>query len=181
MKPPILNSQRLTIKPLTASDTTALFAYRSDPEVARYQSFSPETVDEARRFIEDNTTCFNCEENWFQMGIYLQGELIGDMGIHFIGPENSQCEIGYTLCHSQQGKGYATEAVRAVLSFLFTQLGKHRVTAGLDPRNASSIKLLERIGFRREGHFMKSYLNKGIWEDDMLYALLSEEWSVLGR
>lgn len=176
MKPPVLKSERLTIKSLSSSDAEVLFSYRSDPEVARYQSFSPEKVEEARRFIIENTADFNQEECWFQMGIYLEEKLIGDIGIHFIGPENSQCEIGYTLSRSAQGKGYATEAVAAVLIFLFTQLGKHRVTAGLDPRNTSSIKLLERIGFRREGHFIKSYLNKGIWEDDLLYALLGEEW-----
>ncbi len=179
MKPPVLKSERLTIKSLSPSDAEAFFIYRSDPEVARFQGFSPEKEEEARRFIADNTACFNQEENWFQMGIYREEELIGDIGIHFIGPENSQCEIGYTLAGSAQGKGYATEAVTEVLTFLFTQLNKHRITAGLDPRNTSSIKLLERIGFRCEGHFIKSYLNKGIWEDDLLYALLAEEWRSL--
>lgn len=181
MIPPVLKSERLTMKSLSHSDAEALVSYRSDPEVARYQSFSPETVEEARRFIAENTAFFNQEDCWFQMGIYLDEELIGDIGIHFIGPENSQCEIGYTLSRSAQGKGYAAEAVSAVLCFLFAQLGKHRVTAGLDPRNVSSIKLLERLGFRREGHFIKSYLNKGIWEDDMLYGLLAEEWIALHR
>lgn len=176
MKPPVLKSERLTIKSLSPSDAEALFTYRSDSEVALYQSFSPKNVEEARQFIADNTAGFNQEGCWFQMGVYVDEELIGDIGIHFIGPENSQCEIGYTLSRRAQGKGYATEAVTAVLVFLFNQLGKHRVTAGLDPRNTSSIKLLERIGFRREGHFIKSYLNKGIWEDDLLYALLGAEW-----
>ncbi len=176
MNAPTLTTSRLLLKPLSSADAEAVFSYRSNPEVARYQNFYPATVEETSAFILNNTQDFSAEDTWFQLGIYCQNQLIGDFGIHFIGPINSQCEIGYTLALQAQGKGYAQEAVTAVVDYLFGTLKKHRITASLDPRNTASEKLLKRVGFRREGCFLKSYYNQGMWEDDLVYGILEEEW-----
>lgn len=178
MNAPTLTTSRLLIKPFTPSDAAAVFAYRNDPEVAKYQSFHPANADETKAFILSEGRIFNTEDSWFQLGIFHQENVIGDIGIHFIGPMNSQCEIGYTLARNEQRKGYAQEAVTAVMDYLFGALKKHRITASLDPRNTASIRLLERVGFRREGCFLKSYYNNGVWEDDLVYGILEEEWSV---
>lgn len=177
MNAPILTTSRLLIKAFNLTDAEAVFAYRSDPEIGKYQSFHPTNADETKAFILSKDLIFNTEDTWFQLGIYCNGIVIGDMGIHFVGPCNSQCEIGYTLARQEQGKGYAQEAVTAVVDYLFGTLKKHRITASLDPRNIASVKLLERIGFRREGLFVKSYFNNGVWEDDLMYAVLDEEWA----
>jgi len=97
------------------------------------------------------------------------------MGIHFI-EDNYQAEIGYTLSPAFQGKGYAIEAVKAILDYLFSKLKKHRITASVDPDNIKSIRLLENVGFRKEAHFIKSFRMNDQWYDDCIYAILTEEW-----
>jgi RimJ/RimL family protein N-acetyltransferase len=176
--PAPINTSRLFIKSLERSDAAGLFAYRSDERVARYQTFRPTAPEDAAAFIDGNSGPFGIEGTWHQLGIHLGGQLIGDIGIHFLGPGNLQCEIGYTVSPACQGKGYAKEAVRAVLGFLFDGLGKHRVVASVDLRNAASVALLERLGFRKEGHFVKSVLVDGAWEDAVQYGLLDEEWRI---
>lgn len=86
-------------------------------------------------------------------------------------------EIGFTIAPEHQGHGYAREAVSSLLRYLFEQLGKHRVTAACDPRNTPSVKVLEAVGMRREGHMVESTWAKGEWSDDLLFAILRREWS----
>lgn len=76
-----------------------------------------------------------------------------------------------------QGNGYATEALRAMVNFIFLGLNKHRVVASVDPRNTASIGLIERLGFRKEAHHKESYYLRGEWVDDIIYALLRCEWN----
>ena len=119
--------------------------------------------------------CPNTDNTWLQLAVCLkEGQLIGDVGIHFL--EDEQMEIGYTLSPDYQGRGYAIEAVQAVVEYLFSALKKHRVTASVDPDNGPSIKLLEKMGFRKEAHFIKSFRMNGQWFDDYVYAMLEEEW-----
>ena len=87
-----------------------------------------------------------------------------------------ECDIGFTISPGHQGGGYATEAVRLLLAYLFTTRGKHRVIAYCDPRNAASVALLQRLGMRREGHLRESTWATGEWTDDLVYALLNDEW-----
>jgi len=176
MTPLFLNTERLTLKPLSILDAEAFYIYRSDPKVSKYQGFCPYNISEACDFIQTNTSVFNNEDTWFQVGVYREQKLVGDIGIHFMGPNNSQCELGYTLACSEQRKGYGQEAVNAVIGYLFGSLNKHRITAALDPRNSASEMLLKRLGFRREAFYIKGYFNNGVWEDELLYALLNEEW-----
>lgn len=91
-------------------------------------------------------------------------------------PDSLQFEIGFTLNWLQHGKGFAAEALTETLNFLFLELDKHRVTASIDPRNEKSIKLVERLGFRKEAHFRKSLLINNEWVDDLVYAMLKDDW-----
>jgi RimJ/RimL family protein N-acetyltransferase len=170
-----LRSARLLLRPIALADIPAFFEYRSDPEIGRFQSFRPERLEDARAFLAATAREPDLPGTWFQLGIFSEGAMIGDIGIHFLGSDDPQCEIGYTLSRDSQGKGYASEAVSAVLEYLFSVLGKHRVTASVDPENRASIRLLERAGFRKEGLFVKSLLVGGEWKDDMAYGLLAEE------
>jgi RimJ/RimL family protein N-acetyltransferase len=115
---------------------------------------------------------------WFQMAIALAeaGPLIGDLGLHTLADRPGQVEIGFTLAREHQGKGYATEAVGCVLDYVFGQLGKHRVIAVTDARNAPAARVLERVGMRREGHFVENIWFKGEWADEYQYAMLEREW-----
>lgn len=172
-----LRTARLVLRPLSKADSPALFEYRRDPDIARYQSFKPHRLEDVEAFLEATAGEPDFPDTWFQLGIFENGVMIGDIGIHFLGPENAQCEIGYTLRMDRQGRGLASEAVAGVLEYLFSILNKHRVTASVDPENFPSLRLLERAGFRREGRFVQSILIDGEWKDDLAFGLLDEEWA----
>ncbi len=172
-----IKTNRLFLRTLDIQDKEVFYRYRSMAEVYKYQSWCPKDIGEVEKFIEENRKiCPNTRNTWLQLAICLQdGQLIGDMGIHFI-EDNYQAEIGYTLSPAFQGKGYAIEAVKAILDYLFSKLKKHRITASVDPDNIKSIRLLENVGFRKEAHFIKSFRMNDQWYDDCIYAILTEEW-----
>lgn len=166
---------------LVAADADALFAYRSLSDLARYQGWAPSTVHDAAAFIASMESVeFDTAGTWFQFGIRSQesGELIGDLGVHFI-EDGEQVEIGFTLAPSSQGRGFGAEAVTGLLDHLFGTLRKHRVFASVDPRNTPSLRLLRRIGMREEAHFRSSVFHRGEWTDDVVAAVLASEWAVL--
>lgn len=174
-----LKTERLLIRDLTLDDKQAIFNYRSDAEANKFQSWIPKTLEDVEQFIERNNKEFNQPESWYQVLITEKDTkaVIGDIGIHFFGAENLQVELGITLNKDFQGRGFASEALKGVINFLFSDLKKHRIMASVDPENIDSLKLMERIGFRKEGHFVKSLFWKNNWTDDVIYALLREEWS----
>ncbi len=176
----IITTNRLTLRPIRPQDKMHLFRYRSDEQANQYQSWVPKTEEEVEVFIENNPLAFDISDTWFQLVVLLRENehLIGDLGVHFTGSQNQQVEIGFTLAKDYQRQGYATEAVKGLVDYLFSDLNKHRVTASIDPRNIPSIKLVERIGFRQEAHFKESLYFKGEWVDDVVYALLRAEWGV---
>ncbi|MCC3215941.1 GNAT family N-acetyltransferase [Chryseobacterium sp. X308] len=173
-----LYTERLVLRDITIEDQQDIFDYRSDAEANRFQGWIPETLEEVENFILRNTTEFNQPESWYQLLITDKETktVIGDIGVHFTGDENAQVELGITLNTSFQGKGYASEALKGIISYLFNDLHKHRITASVDPDNTASILLMERIGLRKEGHFVKSLFWKNKWVDDVIYAVLREEW-----
>ena len=173
-----IETPRTILRRPDRSDAEAIFSYRSDAEANRYQGWIPESLDDVEAFIERIPDEFNTPETWYQMVVVTKEDrrVIGDLGVHFVDRENRLCEIGCTLAPEQQGQGYASEAMRAVIGHLFEELGKHRISASVDPRNESSIALLERLGFRREAHLRESLYFRGEWVDDIIYGLLAREW-----
>lgn len=170
----LLDTGRLRLRHFRAADAPALSAYRSDPQVARYQGWSaPVSVESAAEFIarlNDDPD----QPGWFQYAIELKddGCLIGDIGVNL--HENlMQADLGFTLARDRQGHGYATEAVSAVLGDRFAR-GLRRMSAQCDARNLSSAGLLERLGFQREGRRPAFTWIKGEWTDDLLYGLLAD-------
>lgn len=170
---------RVFLRSLRDADAEAIFAYRSDPEVMRYQGWEPRTADEVRAFIAslDHAQPY-APGTWYQLGIALRAtdELIGDCGVHVPGDEPRQAEIGITVARTHQGRGLASEALRALLSLLFDALGKHRVFGSIDPRNRRSIALVKRAGFRAEALHLQSVWFRGTWADDAVFAILRSEW-----
>lgn len=155
-----------------------MFAYRSDAETNEYQSWVPKHVSEVEQFISRNPEQFNLPDTWFQLVLFeLESqEIIGDIGVHFI--DEDQVELGCTLAKQYQGKAYANEALTCLIDYLFNKLNKHRIIASIDPLNSASQKMIERLGFRKEAHFKQSLFFKGKWVDDLVYAVLNEEWKV---
>lgn len=174
----MIQTEILLLRPISKEDNEQVFRYRSDSETNRYQGFIPKKLKEVDDFIKNNPTEFNQPDSWFQLVIVEKktGEVIGDIGIHFIGENNLQCELGCTISKRHHGKGYATNAMRAVIDYLLSTLDKHRIVCSVDPRNNNSIRLLERLKFRKEAHFKESILIDGKWVDDIVYSILKSEW-----
>jgi RimJ/RimL family protein N-acetyltransferase len=175
-----LETNRMILRPLEDRDVTAFSAYRSDPEIARYQGWgAPYTEEQAEEFIDQQKLVTPGEiGQWLQLGMELKdgGTLIGDVAFVIIKDSHHQAEIGMTLSHPYQGKGYGTEAVRELVRYLFIDLNAHRVIANCDPENTSAHHLLERVGFRREGCFIDSLWYKGGWASELWFAMLEREW-----
>jgi RimJ/RimL family protein N-acetyltransferase len=174
-----IRSERLLLRPFEARDARELAAYRSDPDVARYQSWdAPFALADASALIAELAAGDPEEPGWFQWAIERIDEpgIVGDLGVNLLEDEQ-QAAIGYTMAPAFQGRGYATEAVARMLDHLFLEQGLHRVSAECDTRNDASMGVLEHLGFRREAHLRSSTWSKGEWCDDYLYALLADEWS----
>jgi RimJ/RimL family protein N-acetyltransferase len=174
-----IETPRLLMKPLQLQDTQGMYAYRSDPAVTRYQSWQPVREEEVEAFIlKYGNDSINVVDSWCQLGVYRKAtqELIGDVGMHFLPPDAQQVELGFTISPRHQRQGYAAEAVDALLSYLFGSLNKYRIMASVDPRNTASIALLEKVGMRKEAHHIQSVWTPEGWGDDMIYAVLREEW-----
>ena len=176
----VLTGPRVLLRRFQPADVAVFVAYRSSTEVARFQSWdAPYPRAEGERFIREMTARHpDTAGEWFQFAVALRpaGPLIGDCAAMTHADDPRQCEIGFTIAGEHQGRGYATEAARLLVGYLFAGRGKHRVTACCDARNAASAAVLERLGMRREGHLRESTWAKGEWTDDLLYALLHHEW-----
>ena len=180
-RPPFtpLATPRLVLRRFRPSDLDAFLAYRNDPKVARYQSWESTGAAEARFFIEQHSVAQpGLPGEGFQFAVALQstGCLVGDCYLLVYRHEPCQAEIGYTLDRAHHGQGLMTEAVGRLLEYVFTDLGLHRVVAITDVANTASVRLLERLGLRREGHFIQNIWFKGQWGDEYLYAILQSEW-----
>jgi RimJ/RimL family protein N-acetyltransferase len=172
-------TDRLILRCLHLADADAMFAYRGDPNVYLYQSWEPQSLQEVQLFIASTQNVEFNTPGWYQIAIALRenSTLIGDLGIHILEADPRIAEIGITITPSMQGNGYATEAIKAILKLLFVELQKHRVFASVDPQNLPSMALMERIGFRNEGHFIQSLWFKNNWVDDVVFAMLAREWN----
>lgn len=173
-----LKTERLLIRLLESKDAETFFRYRTLPEVYKYQSWVPESLESIRDFAISNSTAPSFQPGtWTQLALVKEVDdvLVGDLAI-CLKDDGAQAEIGFSIMPEYQGKGYALEAVKCLLTHLFYNVGLHRIFASVDPDNNRSIQLLNKLGFRLEARFLKSYLMRGTWYDDCIYGLLEEEW-----
>lgn len=171
---------RLRIRRFRASDVPAIYAYRNDPLVAHFQSWQLRSEEELREFVAWlDAGDPALPDSRFQFAIARRADdaLIGDMYLGRLAGDPRQAELGYTLARQHQGQGFASEAVRALLGYAFGGLRLHRLMALVDCENGPSVALLERVGMRREGHFLQHYLQRGEYRDEYQYALLGSEWA----
>jgi len=173
-----LETERLIIRPLRHEDLDDLYAYRSDPEVCRYQGYEPATIEECEEILDwQNGKEFGAPGEWVKNALELKTEkkVIGDISVK---PETDVriVEFGISMSREFQGQGLASEALTAILDNLFTEKGVHRVTALMDVDNVAMIALAVRRGFRREGHYIESFFDNGEWRDEYLYAILRSDW-----
>ena len=174
--PPVwpLRTERLLLRPFRAGDEAAMAEAWADED---YTSLllsgtmnAAEVAEMVRRRSEPGDGRF--------VGLVVEhdGEVVGDSVLILQGTGLSEGEIGWTVLPRHAGRGYATEAARAVLRLGFEHYGLRRIVANLDARNHRSAALCERLGMRREVHRLGDFWSKGEWTDSYEYALLREEW-----
>jgi RimJ/RimL family protein N-acetyltransferase len=175
----LLETPRLRLRPFEPGDLAAFAAYRNDEAVARYQGWNtPYTLEQAQTFIDTMSRATSgTPGEWYQLAIQRKsdGLLLGDCAFK-LSSDQRQAEIGCTLAQPAWGQGYAQEAVRRLLAYLFGDLSLHRVYANCDVENLPAARTLEQIGLRREAHFVENLWFKGRWSSEYWYAMLSSEW-----
>jgi RimJ/RimL family protein N-acetyltransferase len=179
-----VRTERLLLRPLTAADTDALLAYRADPEVCRYVPFDAMTpADIATRLATQwNRTELTGAGQSLTLGVELaaSGRLIGDAVLFWHSDEHAAGELGYIFNPDAGGRGYATEAARALLALGFDGIGWHRIVARIEERNTASAALARRLGMRLEARLIENEWFKGEWSTELQFALLAREWARSG-
>lgn len=168
---------RLRIRTLSERDAERVYGYRRLPDVSRYQGWEPSSAEEVRLYAREQRGREACRPgDWAQLIIERRdGTLVGDIG--FVMDEaGQQAEMGIALDPDFQHQGFAREAADGLVSWLFETFLLHRMHVSIDPANTPSRTLFERLGFRLEGHMLSAVFLKGQWCDDLVMAVLSDEW-----
>jgi RimJ/RimL family protein N-acetyltransferase len=175
-----LQTPRLLLRPFNRGDVDAVFAYRRRADVAEYLFDQPMSHDEVTEAVRGRIgqIAFMNEGDKILLALERKddGVLIGEVSLIWRSAADRQGEIGYILNPDHQGHGYATEAAKALLQFGFEGAELHRIYARCDARNAASWHVMERLGMRREAHFRDHAQFKGAWDEEMIYAILEDEW-----
>lgn len=175
----LLETARLRLRSFTPADLAAFAEYRNDEAVARYQGWNtPYTLEQAQAFLQEMQQAnIGTPGAWYQVAIERKsdGALLGDCAFK-LSTDTRQAEIGCTLAKAYWGAGYAVEAVRCLLAYLFNEFGLHRVHANTDVENRAAAHTLEQLGMRREAHFVENLWFKGRWSSEYWYGMLASEW-----
>ncbi len=176
-------NDRILLRPINDGDIYALVTARTGEDANRYTGWDCEdTQGWAEKIVSEmaskNPGDTGPSGTWYQYAIVERssGETVGDIGVGFHIPGPQQAEIGYRILEEFQGRGIAGDAVGIMVEHLFKDHGLHRLVAHVAAPNQASSRLLQALGFRREGEMRKSFLCQGEWVDDYAYGLLAEEW-----
>jgi [ribosomal protein S5]-alanine N-acetyltransferase len=175
---PELTTERLWLRKLALADAEDVFAYASDPEVARFVTW------EAHGSIRDSIAFLNMVKQKYDNGQIAEwgiadkstGRIIGTCGFTWVRPEHGKGEIGYALAQTHWRKGLMTEAVEAVFQFGLHTLHLNRIEARCKVENTGSERVMQKCGMRYEGTFRQTMLVKGKYIDLKMYAILRDEW-----
>jgi RimJ/RimL family protein N-acetyltransferase len=178
---PTLDAGRVRLRWLTSLDAPQLLAIFGDPEVVRYWGFAAlPDLDAATALVAEIHSAFRAG-TLLEWGVETTGgELVGTCCLARLDRANRRAELGYALGRAYWGRGYMSDALLAVIDFAFGTLRLQRVYADTDPRNARSIRSLQRLGFQREGCLREHYLVQGEPQDAVVYGLLRSEWPGTG-
>jgi RimJ/RimL family protein N-acetyltransferase len=159
-------------------DVDAIYAIYSDPQVMRYWSSGPLENREAASAMQRNIEQGNLNNTVWKWGLALRDTnvLIGNVTLFNLSISNGRAEIGYAMGSAHWGKGYMNEALTALIVHAFDVMNFRRLEADVDPRNAASIRTLERLGFQREGFLRERWHVCGELQDAFFYGLLKREW-----
>jgi [ribosomal protein S5]-alanine N-acetyltransferase len=175
-----LETARLVLRPTAMSDAPALFAIHADPVVMRWWATPPwASIEMAEKRIADDLEAQHGNGDYLRLGITRREDeaaLIGQCTLFGWQRESRRAEVGYSLAAAAWGRGLATEALRALIGHGFDTIGLNRIEADIDPRNIASARVVERLGFVKEGFARQRWIVGGEVCDSDMYGLLRQEW-----
>jgi RimJ/RimL family protein N-acetyltransferase len=175
-----LETTRLILRPFDLDDLDDVCSYESRPEVVRYLYWEARDRAGSREALDRNMRRTALEEagDGLVLAVVWRevGRVVGQVSLQWLSKEHRQGEIGFIVNPDYQGRGLAAEAAEVILRFGFDDFGLHRIMGRCDARNHSSARLMERLGMRREAHFVQNEIFKGEWGDELVYAMLEQEW-----
>jgi RimJ/RimL family protein N-acetyltransferase len=176
-----LVTERLLLRPFRSQDADALYDLRSRPEVLRYLYWPPASAENVRDVVAERLTMTTlaADGDCLVLAVELAatGRFIGEVDLSLVSTEHRHGEIGAILHPAAQGHGYATEAAGALLDLAFGALKLHRVSAQTNAGNQASARVMLRLGMRQEGHLRQCVRFAGEWHDELVFAILAEEWA----
>jgi [ribosomal protein S5]-alanine N-acetyltransferase len=180
---PTINTTRLSLRTISPADVDDFYAVYSNPEVMRYWSTPPlANLEAASTLIREINEGIE-RHDILKWGIALgsDNKLIGSVTLFHLDFTHHRAEIGYAQGRAYWGQGYMKEALTAVINYAFESLELHRIEADVDPRNDASVRILERLGFQREGYLRERWQVNGEIQDAFFYGLLRPDWENLGN
>ena len=179
---PTINAARVSLRPFIENDKDSIYAIYSDPEVMRYWGSLPmkdplEAKDFLAEILEDLRS-----RRCIQWGIARRTDdrVIGTIAFFYLDFVARKAELGFALGRAHWGMGYMHEALQAAIGYAVNEMDLRRLEADVDPRNLPSIRLLERLGFQKEGYLRERWLVLGESQDSVLYGLLRKDWKTPG-
>jgi RimJ/RimL family protein N-acetyltransferase len=174
-----IRTDRLLIRPFVPEDAAGLAARRNDPEVARLQNWEvPYPVERAEKVVSELVAIEGPANDEWWMAVVADadsGEVLGDLALQLTW-QGRTAEVGYTFARDHWGRGYATEALAALIEYLYQGLGVTRVFGMLHPDNVASAMVLERCGLLFEGHTRSSFWLGDEVSDDWIYGMTRPDW-----
>lgn len=174
-----LETERLILRKFTENDAEAVFEnWASDDEVTKFLTWpTHRSVEGSKGFIDSCLDSYKNDDS-YQWGIELKetGELFGNISVVNVNDDLDAVELGYVIGRRFWGNGYMTEAVKAVIAFLFEEVGANRIAARHDPKNPDSGKVMKKAGMKYEGTLRQNDRNNRGIVDCAVYSILKEEW-----
>ncbi len=174
---PVLDTERLILRPLRMSDAQDLFAFAQDPQVSRHVLWDPHTsLLDSRRFLRAARRQYRRgQPSSFAVTLKDSGRMIGTVGFMWVNVEYLSAEVGYSLSRDYWNRGIMTEALRRVVQFGFDELRLNRIEAQHETDNPASGRVMEHVGMKYEGTLRQRLKNKGRFVDVALYAILRSD------
>jgi RimJ/RimL family protein N-acetyltransferase len=178
-----LETARLRIRPYRPDDLESLLAMFGREDVSRFLMWEPLDRAAAAAMLERRMGQSAIRQEGEGLGLVVEerdgARFVGEVVLRWLSEVNQQGEIGWSVDPATQGRGYATEAAREMLRLGFDELRLHRIIAECDPRNTASIRVMEKLGMRREAHHLEAMFVKGEWCGSIVSAMLASEWRSL--
>ena len=175
-----VETTRLRLRPFTRGDVDAVFAYRRREDVTRHLFDGPLTHEACTEIVQRRVgqTELDTEGDKIVLAVErkVDGRLVGEVSMILRDLVSRQGEIGYILHPDAQGQGIATEAADAMLALGFDGMKLHRIYARCAVANTASWAVMERLHMRREAHFREHIFLRGGWEEELVYAILEDDW-----